>query len=67
MIWFMEWPRIWSRQLFCGKPNEIPDKNKNWRTNVVNANSIRGKQAEIKPLIYNLKPYVIIVTETKLG
>ena len=34
---------------------------------MVNANSIRGKQAEIETLIYNLNPDVTIVTETKLG
>jgi hypothetical protein len=53
-----------------GNPQEshdIPDKTKNWRTIVVNANSIRGKQAELEILIHNLKPDAIIMTETKLG
>jgi hypothetical protein len=47
--------------------HEIPDKNKDWRIIVVNANSIRSKQAELETLIYNLKPDAIIMTETKLG
>ena len=34
---------------------------------MVNANSIRSKQAELETLIHNLKPDVIIMTETKLG
>jgi len=49
------------------KPDEIPDMNKDWRTIVVNANSIRSKQAELEMLIHNLKPDAIIITETKLG
>jgi hypothetical protein len=46
--------------------HEIPDKNKDWRIIVINANSIRNKQAELETLINNLKPDAIIMTETKL-
>ena len=49
------------------KSDEIPNKNKDWRTIVVNANSIRSKQAELEMLIHDLKPDAIIMTETKLG
>ncbi len=45
----------------------ISNKKKNWRTIVVNANSIRGKQTEIEIITYNLKLCDIIGTETRHG
>ncbi len=49
------------------KTVEIPGKNKkNWRTIEVNANNIRGKQAAIENLKYNLISDVIIVYKKNL-
>jgi len=47
--------------------DSLPVKGRNWRTLVLNANSIAGKPAEFACLVDYTKPDVIIMTETKLG
>ena len=46
----------------------LPNKNRNWRTLVINANSviIGSKRAELSNLVDYTKPDAIIMTETKL-
>ncbi len=46
--------------------NELPPKDKQWRSAVVNANSIKGKLGELEYLIHNTDVDQIIMTETKL-
>ena len=45
----------------------IPPKQNNWRTIIINANSIAGKAAELSHLVSYTKPDAVIMTETKLG
>ena len=47
--------------------DSLPVKGRNWRTLVLNANSIAGKAAEFACLVDYTKPDVIIMTETKFG
>ena len=46
----------------------LPNKNRNWRTLVINANSVisESKRAELSNLVDYTKPDAIIMTETKL-
>ena len=46
--------------------NTLPAKSNNWRTLVINANSISGKQAELDRLISYTQPDMILMSETKL-
>ena len=45
----------------------ISDKNSNFRTLVINANSIMGKRSSLEHLISHADPDLILMTETKLG
>ena len=46
--------------------NTIHPKGKNFRTLVINANSINGKRADLEYTIKNQDPDVLLITETKL-
>ena len=46
---------------------KLPQKGKNWRTLVVNANSLEEKIAETEWLISHTHPDLILITKTKLG
>ncbi len=46
--------------------DQLPNKGNNWRTLVVNCNSIRGKVPDVAHLIDYTKPDSIIFTETKI-
>ena len=47
--------------------HDLPNKEENWRTLVVNVNSIFGKAAAFQHMISYVKPDAVIVTETKLN
>ena len=47
--------------------NDLPNKQRQWRSTVVNANSIKGKLADLEYLIHTTNADQIIMTETKLG
>ncbi len=44
----------------------VPAKKQNWRTLVVNCNSVKGKQAELAHLIDYTDPDMLMLTETKI-
>jgi hypothetical protein len=46
---------------------KLPQKGKNWRSLVVNANWLEGKIAETNWLISHTNPDLLLITETKLG
>ena len=48
------------------EPDQLPQKENNWRTLVINANSVAGKKAELAALIEYTCPDSILITETKL-
>ena len=45
----------------------LPKKSRNWRTLVLNANSIAGKIAQFSNLVDYTQPDAIPITKTKLG
>ncbi len=47
-------------------PENLPSKSNNWRTLVINCNSIVGKRAEFGYLLEYTNPDAIILTETKI-
>ena len=44
----------------------LPNKGENWRTLVININSIFGKAAAFQDMLQYVKPDAVIITETKL-
>ena len=45
----------------------VPRKDNNWRTLVINANSIANKKAEIAAIAEYCDPDLMLISETKLG
>ena len=48
------------------KSTEVPNKQDNWRTLVVNCNGVTNKKAELEHLTQYTDPDLLILTETKL-
>ena len=45
----------------------VPWKDNNWRTLVINANSIANKKAELAAIAEYCDPDLMLISETKLG